>query len=52
MKATIKIHFEEGNSVPQLSHLWHAIVRHRYVQGTEINSCRSWLRHETSLGFP
>lgn len=31
MKATIKILFEEGNSVPQLSHLWHTIVRHRKI---------------------
>ena len=31
MKATINILFEEGNIVPQLSHLWHIIVRHKHV---------------------
>lgn len=31
VKATVNILFEEGNSVPQLSHLWHLIVRHKHL---------------------
>ena len=31
IKATVNVLFEEGNSVPQLSHLWHTIVRHKHI---------------------
>eukprot|EP00557_Chaetoceros_sp_GSL56_P001585 CAMPEP_0176500498 /NCGR_PEP_ID=MMETSP0200_2-20121128/13588_1 /TAXON_ID=947934 /ORGANISM="Chaetoceros sp., Strain GSL56" /LENGTH=4498 /DNA_ID=CAMNT_0017899179 /DNA_START=1114 /DNA_END=14610 /DNA_ORIENTATION=+ len=29
IKATVQILFEEGNSLPQLTHLWHIILRHK-----------------------
>ena len=31
VKGTIKILFDESDSIPQLSHLWHTVVRHRHT---------------------
>jgi hypothetical protein len=53
IKGTVQILFEEGNSLPQLSHLWHIILRHKH---SFVNFRGMLLPHLTSslnkLGLP
>lgn len=53
IKATVQILFEDGNSLPQLTHLWHIILRHKH---SFVNFRGMFMPHLTSslnkLGLP